>query len=88
MRSCTAVLDRLPQPHTTPAELPHFRMSLHTGQADAILGGVQAMAPNCVTEDEAGDGHMAAVDPEDSRDEEAEDEDDDNRSAIILQYFK
>ncbi|KAJ1187455.1 hypothetical protein NDU88_004231 [Pleurodeles waltl] len=30
-------------------------------------------------EDEAGDGHVAAVDPVDSDDEEAEDEDEDNR---------
>ncbi|KAJ1202724.1 hypothetical protein NDU88_006521 [Pleurodeles waltl] len=35
---------------------------------------------------EAGVGHVAAVDPVDSEDEEAEDED--NRSAVIRQYFK
>ncbi|KAJ1209272.1 hypothetical protein NDU88_004650 [Pleurodeles waltl] len=39
-------------------------------------------------EDEAGDGRVAAVDPVDSEDEEAEDEDEDNRSAIIRQYFQ
>ncbi|KAJ1170400.1 hypothetical protein NDU88_002277 [Pleurodeles waltl] len=38
------------------------------------------------TEEEAGDGHVSAVDPVDSEDEEAEDED--NRSAIIRQYFQ
>ncbi|KAJ1142790.1 hypothetical protein NDU88_009103 [Pleurodeles waltl] len=37
-------------------------------------------------EDEAGDGRVAAVDPVDSEDEEAEDED--NRSAIIRHYFQ
>ncbi|KAJ1210114.1 hypothetical protein NDU88_005482 [Pleurodeles waltl] len=37
-------------------------------------------------EDEAGDGSVVAVDPADSEDEEAEDED--NRSAIIRQYFQ
>ncbi|KAJ1210955.1 hypothetical protein NDU88_006317 [Pleurodeles waltl] len=37
-------------------------------------------------EEEAGDGCVAAVDPVDSEDEEAEDED--NRSAIIRQYFQ
>ncbi|KAJ1198208.1 hypothetical protein NDU88_002052 [Pleurodeles waltl] len=39
-------------------------------------------------EEEAGDGRVAAVDPVDSEDEEAEDEDEDNRSAIICQYFE
>ncbi|KAJ1117408.1 hypothetical protein NDU88_005608 [Pleurodeles waltl] len=39
-------------------------------------------------EDEAGDGHVAAVDPVDREDEEAEDEDEDNRSTIIRHYFQ
>ncbi|KAJ1217904.1 hypothetical protein NDU88_005491 [Pleurodeles waltl] len=39
-------------------------------------------------EDEARVGHVAAVDPVDSEDEEAEDKDEDNRSAIIQQYFQ
>ncbi|KAJ1104380.1 hypothetical protein NDU88_001792 [Pleurodeles waltl] len=39
-------------------------------------------------EDKAGDGRMAAVDPVDSENEEAEDEDEDNISAIIQQYFQ
>ncbi|KAJ1217475.1 hypothetical protein NDU88_005069 [Pleurodeles waltl] len=37
-------------------------------------------------EEEAGDGHVAAVEPVDSEDEEAEDED--NRTAVIQQYFQ
>ncbi|KAJ1178284.1 hypothetical protein NDU88_003531 [Pleurodeles waltl] len=37
-------------------------------------------------EEEAGDGRVAAVDPVDSEDEEAEDED--SRSAVIRQYFQ
>ncbi|KAJ1130870.1 hypothetical protein NDU88_009215 [Pleurodeles waltl] len=39
-------------------------------------------------EDEAGDGRVAAEDPVDSEDEEAENEDEDNRTAIIRQYFQ
>ncbi|KAJ1190827.1 hypothetical protein NDU88_000146 [Pleurodeles waltl] len=39
-------------------------------------------------EEEAGDGHVAAVDPVDSEDEEAEDEEEDNRTAVIRQYFQ
>ncbi|KAJ1216193.1 hypothetical protein NDU88_003799 [Pleurodeles waltl] len=39
-------------------------------------------------EEEAGDGRVAAVDPVDSEDEEAEDEDEDNRTAVIRQYFQ
>ncbi|KAJ1129690.1 hypothetical protein NDU88_008056 [Pleurodeles waltl] len=38
-------------------------------------------------EEEAGDGRVAAVDPVDSKDEEVEDEDEDNRTAVIRQYF-
>ncbi|KAJ1160175.1 hypothetical protein NDU88_000677 [Pleurodeles waltl] len=38
-------------------------------------------------EDEAGDGRVAAVEPVDSDEEEAEDEDVDNRTSIIQQYF-
>ncbi|KAJ1131365.1 hypothetical protein NDU88_009702 [Pleurodeles waltl] len=39
-------------------------------------------------EDEAGDGRVAAVEPVDSEEDEAEDEDVDNRTAIIQQYFQ
>ncbi|KAJ1186847.1 hypothetical protein NDU88_003627 [Pleurodeles waltl] len=39
-------------------------------------------------QEEAGDAHVAAVDPVDSEDEEADDEDDDNRTAVIRQYFQ
>ncbi|KAJ1170455.1 hypothetical protein NDU88_002332 [Pleurodeles waltl] len=39
-------------------------------------------------EEEAGDGCVAAVDPVNSEDEEGEDEDEDNRSALIHQYFQ
>ncbi|KAJ1132204.1 hypothetical protein NDU88_010531 [Pleurodeles waltl] len=39
-------------------------------------------------EEEAGDACVAAVDPVDSEDEEAEDEDEDNRTAVIRQYFQ
>ncbi|KAJ1080366.1 hypothetical protein NDU88_000583 [Pleurodeles waltl] len=39
-------------------------------------------------EEEAGDAHVAAVDPVDSEDEEVEDEDVDNRTAVIRQYFQ
>ncbi|KAJ1099331.1 hypothetical protein NDU88_004433 [Pleurodeles waltl] len=39
-------------------------------------------------EEEVGDGRVAAVDPVDSEDEEAEDEDEDNRTAVIRQYFQ
>ncbi|KAJ1189816.1 hypothetical protein NDU88_006558 [Pleurodeles waltl] len=39
-------------------------------------------------EDEPGDGRVAAVDPVDSDEEEAEDLDEDNRTAIIQQYFQ
>ncbi|KAJ1207794.1 hypothetical protein NDU88_003184 [Pleurodeles waltl] len=39
-------------------------------------------------EEEAGDGRVAAVDPVDSEDEEAEDEAEDNRTAVIQQYFQ
>ncbi|KAJ1150238.1 hypothetical protein NDU88_003033 [Pleurodeles waltl] len=39
-------------------------------------------------EKEAGDGYVAAGDPVDIENEEAEDEDGDNRSAIIHQYFQ
>ncbi|KAJ1190741.1 hypothetical protein NDU88_000063 [Pleurodeles waltl] len=39
-------------------------------------------------EDEAGDGHVEAVDLVDSEDEETEDEDEDNTSAIKQQYFQ
>ncbi|KAJ1126941.1 hypothetical protein NDU88_005347 [Pleurodeles waltl] len=38
-------------------------------------------------EEEAGDGRVAAVDPVDSEDEAAEDEGEDNRTAVIRQYF-
>ncbi|KAJ1130500.1 hypothetical protein NDU88_008852 [Pleurodeles waltl] len=37
-------------------------------------------------EEKAGDGRVAAVDPGDSEDEDAEDKD--NRSAIMCQYFQ
>ncbi|KAJ1107399.1 hypothetical protein NDU88_004789 [Pleurodeles waltl] len=37
--------------------------------------------------EEAGNGRVAAVDPVDNEDEEAEDEDEDNRTAVIRQYF-
>ncbi|KAJ1199306.1 hypothetical protein NDU88_003143 [Pleurodeles waltl] len=39
-------------------------------------------------EEETGDHPMAAVDPEDREDEEAEDEDVDNRTSVIRQYFQ
>ncbi|KAJ1198102.1 hypothetical protein NDU88_001946 [Pleurodeles waltl] len=39
-------------------------------------------------EDEPGDGCVAVVEPVDSKDEEAEEEDVDNRSSIIQQYFQ
>ncbi|KAJ1165005.1 hypothetical protein NDU88_005435 [Pleurodeles waltl] len=39
-------------------------------------------------EEEAGDGSVAAVDPGDSEDEEAENEDEDNRTSVIRQYFQ
>ncbi|KAJ1101346.1 hypothetical protein NDU88_006415 [Pleurodeles waltl] len=39
MWCCTAVVNRLPQQRTTPAELPPFNLSLLTGQASAISGG-------------------------------------------------
>ncbi|KAJ1197996.1 hypothetical protein NDU88_001840 [Pleurodeles waltl] len=39
-------------------------------------------------EEEAGDAHVAAVDPLDSEDEVAEDEGEDNRTAVIRQYFQ
>ncbi|KAJ1207648.1 hypothetical protein NDU88_003038 [Pleurodeles waltl] len=39
-------------------------------------------------EDEPGDGRVAAVEPVDSDEEEAEDEDVDNRSTLIQQYFQ
>ncbi|KAJ1116709.1 hypothetical protein NDU88_004915 [Pleurodeles waltl] len=39
-------------------------------------------------EDKPGDGLVAAVEPVDSEEEEAEDEDVDNRSNIIQQYFQ
>ncbi|KAJ1178576.1 hypothetical protein NDU88_003821 [Pleurodeles waltl] len=38
-------------------------------------------------EDEARDERVAEVDPVDREDEEAEDEDEDNKTAIIQQYF-
>ncbi|KAJ1113719.1 hypothetical protein NDU88_001961 [Pleurodeles waltl] len=38
--------------------------------------------------EEARDGRVAAVDPVDSEDEEAEDEDKDNGTAVIRQYFQ
>ncbi|KAJ1213113.1 hypothetical protein NDU88_000752 [Pleurodeles waltl] len=39
-------------------------------------------------EEEAGDGRVAAGEPVDSEDEEAEDEDEYNRTAVIRQYFQ
>ncbi|KAJ1193917.1 hypothetical protein NDU88_003213 [Pleurodeles waltl] len=39
-------------------------------------------------EEETGDAPVAAVDPVDSEDEEAEDEDVDNRTSVIRQYFQ
>ncbi|KAJ1149656.1 hypothetical protein NDU88_002461 [Pleurodeles waltl] len=39
-------------------------------------------------EEEGGDSRVAAVDPVDNEDEEAEVEDEDKRSAIIRQYFQ
>ncbi|KAJ1162534.1 hypothetical protein NDU88_003002 [Pleurodeles waltl] len=39
-------------------------------------------------EEETGDASVAAVDPVDSEDEEAEDEDVDNRTSVIRQYFQ
>ncbi|KAJ1082759.1 hypothetical protein NDU88_002924 [Pleurodeles waltl] len=39
-------------------------------------------------EEEAVDGRVAAVDPVDSEDDEAQDEEEDNRSAVIRQYFQ
>ncbi|KAJ1214394.1 hypothetical protein NDU88_002013 [Pleurodeles waltl] len=39
-------------------------------------------------EEEAGNGRLAAVDPVDREDEEAKDEDEDNRTAMIHQYFQ
>ncbi|KAJ1116886.1 hypothetical protein NDU88_005091 [Pleurodeles waltl] len=51
-------------------------------------GNVQKDRVPFLQEDEAGDGCVAAVDPVDSEDEEAENEDEDNRRAIIRQYFQ
>ncbi|KAJ1177228.1 hypothetical protein NDU88_002489 [Pleurodeles waltl] len=39
-------------------------------------------------EEEAGDARVAAVEPVDSEVEEAEDEDEDNRTNVIRQYFQ
>ncbi|KAJ1171737.1 hypothetical protein NDU88_003595 [Pleurodeles waltl] len=39
-------------------------------------------------EDEVGDGHVAVVEPVDSDKEEAEEQDVDNRTTIIQQYFQ
>ncbi|KAJ1185688.1 hypothetical protein NDU88_002478 [Pleurodeles waltl] len=39
-------------------------------------------------EDEPGDGRVAAVEPVDSDEEEAEEEDVDNRTTLIQQYFQ
>ncbi|KAJ1188408.1 hypothetical protein NDU88_005169 [Pleurodeles waltl] len=39
-------------------------------------------------EDEAGVGRVAAVDPVDSDEEEAENEEEDNRTSIIQQYLQ
>ncbi|KAJ1107356.1 hypothetical protein NDU88_004747 [Pleurodeles waltl] len=39
-------------------------------------------------EEETGDAPVAAVDPEDSEDEEAKDEDEDNRKSVICQYLQ
>ncbi|KAJ1215387.1 hypothetical protein NDU88_002996 [Pleurodeles waltl] len=39
-------------------------------------------------EDEPGDGHVAAVEPVDSDEEEAEEEDVENRTTLIQQYFQ
>ncbi|KAJ1084819.1 hypothetical protein NDU88_004965 [Pleurodeles waltl] len=157
MRSCAVVVDRLPQRRTTPAELPHFHLSLFTGNSGypnlswlltpvrnaktraeecyneahgrtrriiertfALLkarfrclhltGGSLYYLPKKVCqiiiaccmlhnlalrrqepfcqEDELGDVLGAAVEPVDSEEEEAEQEDVDNRSNIIQQYFQ
>ncbi|KAJ1162034.1 hypothetical protein NDU88_002513 [Pleurodeles waltl] len=144
MRSCAAVIDRLPQRCTTPAELPNFYLSLLTGDSGYpnlswlltpvrnprtrriiertfgllkarfrcrhLTGGSLHYSPKkvCQTiiaccmlhnlalrrqvpflqEDEPRAGHVAAVEPVDSEEEEAEEEDVDNRSNIIQQYFQ
>ncbi|KAJ1165653.1 hypothetical protein NDU88_006070 [Pleurodeles waltl] len=157
MRSCAAVVVRLPQRHTTPAELPHFHLSLLTGgsgypnlswlltpvrnartraeeryneaqgqtrriiertfgllkarfQCLHLTGESLYYSPKKVCqiiiafcmlhnlalrrqvpflqEDKPGDGLVAAVEPVDSEEEEAEEEDVDDRSNIIHQYFQ
>ncbi|KAJ1138425.1 hypothetical protein NDU88_004811 [Pleurodeles waltl] len=103
MRSCAAVVDRLPQRHTAPAELPHFHLSLLTGGSlyyspkkvcQVIVAccmldnlGLRRQVPY-LQDDEPGDSLVAAIKPVDSEEEEAEEEDVDNRSNIIQQYFQ
>ncbi|KAJ1083107.1 hypothetical protein NDU88_003267 [Pleurodeles waltl] len=52
-----------------------------------VMAQLQRHRVPFLQEDEARDGRVAAVDPLDSEEEEAEDEDADNRTAIIQQYF-
>ncbi|KAJ1156453.1 hypothetical protein NDU88_009172 [Pleurodeles waltl] len=157
MRSCTAVIDRRPLWRTRPAELPHFHLSLLTGDSgypnlswlltpvknartraeeryNEALGGTrriiertfgllkarfwclhltggslyyspkklcQIIVACCMfhnlavrrqvpflPEDEPGDGLVAAVEPVDSEEEEAEEKDVDNRRSLLQQYFQ
>ncbi|KAJ1098329.1 hypothetical protein NDU88_003444 [Pleurodeles waltl] len=57
------------------------------GPVTAAGGGCVSLTAS-VGEEETGDAPVAAVDPEDSEDEEAEDEDVDNRPLVISQYFQ
>ncbi|KAJ1191764.1 hypothetical protein NDU88_001080 [Pleurodeles waltl] len=157
MRSCAVVIDRLLRRRRTPAQLPHFHLSLLTGDSGYpnlswlltpvrnartraeeryneahghtrriiertfgllkawfrchhLTGGSLYYSPKKVCQiiaaccmlhnlalrrqvlflqgDVPGDGLVAAVEPVDSEEEEAEEEDVDNRTNITQQYFQ
>ncbi|KAJ1169979.1 hypothetical protein NDU88_001860 [Pleurodeles waltl] len=66
----------------------HDAYILRNSSMPYVMAQLQRHRVPFLQEDEAGDGRVAVVDPVDSEDEEAEDEDEDNRTAIIQQYFQ
>ncbi|KAJ1192043.1 hypothetical protein NDU88_001355 [Pleurodeles waltl] len=102
MLNCAAVFDLLLRRCTTPEQLPHFPLSLLTGSSlyyspkkvcQIIMAccmlhnlALRRQVP-FLQEDGPDDGIVAAVEPVDSEEDEAEEEDIDNRNNIIMQYF-
>ncbi|KAJ1120126.1 hypothetical protein NDU88_008301 [Pleurodeles waltl] len=66
----------------------HDAFILMNSSIPYVMGQLQRHWVPCLQGDEPGDGLVAAVEPVDSEEEEAEEEDADNISNIIQQYFQ